>query len=144
MDISQLKSMSIQRGSVFRMELFPKDGVTSKNVGDISRNKYFVVLGVEQEKILVGSLLINTDINISKIHIIAPYQHCIYPETYDFLADKFRYVDCYLVKELLYERIMETAEYIGFINEEDMSKIVKLTLSSPANKPYILQKYGVE
>lgn len=144
MDISLLKEMSIQRGSVFRMELFPQDGVTPKNPGDTSRNKYFVVLGVDQEKVLVGSLLINTEINISKIRVIAPYQHCIYPETYNFLHDKFRYVDCYLVKELSYQRVMQTAEYIGLINEDDMVKVLELTKSSPANKPYILRKYDVK
>ena len=42
---SKLKGMSIQQGSVFRMTLFPKDGVTPKNEGDKSRTKYFVVIG---------------------------------------------------------------------------------------------------
>lgn len=36
---SQLKGLSIQPGSVFKMTLFPKDGVTPKNEGDVSRTK---------------------------------------------------------------------------------------------------------
>ena len=56
-----LKTLSLKRGSVFQMELFPKDGVTPKNEGDISRNKYFVVLGIDGNRISVCSTLINTD-----------------------------------------------------------------------------------
>ena len=46
---SQLKGLSITPGSVFRMILFPKDGVTPKNEGDKSRTKYFVVIGKDKD-----------------------------------------------------------------------------------------------
>ena len=74
---SQLKGIFIQPGSILKMTLFPKDGVTPKNAGDTSRTKYFVVIGKDENSILVGSLLINSDINTNMAKIIAPYQHCI-------------------------------------------------------------------
>lgn len=144
MDFPSLKDMAIRRGSVFRMELFPQDGVTPKNEGDVSRHKYFVVLGVDSDKLLVGSLLINTEINTSMIRIIAPYQHCVYPERYAFLQGKFRYVDCYLIKEFSYDRVLKEAIYVGLIEDEDLEKIVELAQSSPANRPYVLRKYGID
>lgn len=144
MDLEILKRMSLVPGSVFRMELFPEDGVTPKNEGDISRHKYFVVLGIDNGSILVGSVLINSEINSSLIRVIAPYQHCIYPEDYQFLNNKFRYVDCFLIKELPFDRIMESAEYIGIINDADLSKIKELAISSPANRPNILKRYGLK
>lgn len=143
MDLDILKRMSLVPGSVFRMELFPEDGVTPKNDGDVSRNKYFVVLGIDNDSILVGSVLINSEINSSLIRVIAPYQHCIYPEDYEFLNDKFRYVDCFLIKELPFERILSSADYIGIINEADMSKIKELAVMSPANRPNVLKRYGL-
>lgn len=140
---SQLKGMSIQPGSVFKMTLFPKDGVTPKNEGDISRTKYFVVIGKDENSILVGSLLINSEVNIHMIHAIAPYQHCIYPKDYSFLGNKYRYIDCYRIKELQFDQIIESGEYIGTISKVDMDKVIDLANSSPVNKPLTLKKFGI-
>ncbi len=140
---SQLKGISIQAGSVFKMTLFPKDGVTPKNEGDVSRTKYFVVIGKDEDSILVGSLLINSDVNINMIHAIAPYQHCIYPKDYSFLGNKYRYIDCYRIKELQFDQIIESGEYIGTISKVDMDKAIDLANASPVNKPLTLKKFGV-
>lgn len=140
---SQLKGISIQPGSVFKMTLFPKDGVTPKNEGDVSRTKYFVVIGKDEDSILVGSLLINSDVNINMIHAIAPYQHCIYPKDYSFLGNKYRYIDCYRIKELQFDQIIESGQYIGTISQVDMEKAIDLANASPVNKPLTLKKFGV-
>lgn len=140
---SQLKGLSIQPGIVFKMTLFPKDGVTPKNEGDASRTKYFVVIGKDEDSILVGSLLINSDVNINMVHAIAPYQHCIYPKDYSFLGDKYRYIDCYRIKELQFDQIIESGEYIGTISEVDMYKAIDLANASPVNKPLTLMKFGI-
>lgn len=140
---SQLKELSIQPGSVFKMTLFPKDGVTPKNEGDVSRTKYFVVIGKDEDSILVGSLLINSDVNINMVHAIAPYQHCIYPKDYSFLGDKYRYIDCYRIKELQFDQIIGSGEYIGTISEVDMYKAIDLANASPVNKPLTLMKFGI-
>ena len=137
------KGMSVQSGSVFRMTLYPKDGVTPKNEGDVSRTKYFVVIGKDEDSILVGSLLINTDVNINLVSAIAPYQHCIYPKDYAFLGDKYRYIDCYRIKELSFNQIIETADYIGTISPADLEKAIDLANDSPVNKPLTLKKYGI-
>lgn len=141
--LSQLKGISIQPGSVFKMTLFPKDGVTPKKEGDVSRTKYFVVIGKDEDSILVGSLLINSDVNINMIHAIAPYQHCIYPKDYSFLGNKYRYIDCYRIKELQFDQIIESGEYIGTISKADMDKAIDLANASPVNKPLTLKKFGI-
>ncbi len=140
---SQLKRVSIQPGSVFKMKLFPKDGIAPKNEGESYRTKYFVVIGKDADSILVGSLLINSEVNINMVHTIAPYQHCIYPEDYAFLGNKYRYIDCYRIKELQFELIISNGEYIGTINTTDMEKAIGLANSSPVNRPVILKKYGI-
>lgn len=140
---SKFKGMSIQPGSVFRMTLFPKDGVTPKNEGDKSRTKYFVVIGKNDESLLVGSLLINTDVNINLVRVIAPYQHCIYPKDYAFLGDKYRFIDCYCIKELSFGQIIEDGDYIGTISAVDLDKAIDLANASPVNKPLTLKKFGI-
>lgn len=140
---SKFKGMSIQPGGVFRMTLFPKDGVTPKNEGDKSRTKYFVVIGKDDESLLVGSLLINSDVNINLVHAIAPYQHCIYPKDYAFLGDKYRFIDCYRIKELSFDQIIEDGDYIGTISAVDLDKAIDLANASPVNKPLTLKKFGI-
>lgn len=140
---SVFKGLSINQGSVFKMTLYPKDGVTPQKEGDISRTKYFVVIGKDSDSILVGALLINTEVNVNLITVIAPYQYCIYPSDYDFLGSKCRYVDCYRIKELSYERIVSEGEYIGIISDADMAHVIDLVRRSPVNKPLILRKYGI-
>ena len=77
------------------------------------------------------------------IHAIAPYQHCIYPKDYSFLGNKFRYIDCYRIKELQFDQIIESGEYIGTISKIDMDKAIDLVNASPVNKPLTLKKFGV-
>lgn len=52
-------------------------------------------------------------------------------------------MDCYKIKELAYKRIIEEAEYIGILQEEDIDRIVEITISSPVNKPSQLKKYNL-
>lgn len=141
---TQLNGMTIQPGSVFKMTLYPKDGITPKNEGDNSRTKYFVVIGKDEDSLLVGSLLINTDVNINMVHAIAPYQYCIYPKDYSFLGDKFRYIDCYLIKELDYNQITAEGEFIDVISSADLARAIDLAKASPVNKPAVLKRYGLQ
>ncbi len=138
-----LKTLSLKRGSVFKMELLPKDGVIPKNEGDKSRNKYFVVLGIDGNKVSVCSTLINTDINQKMFTWIAPYQHKILASDYEFLKGKDRYVDCFSFLEIDYDRILEAAEYKGTIKEEHMEEIIELLKTAPRVKANKLKKYGL-
>ena len=54
---------TIDRGDVIRMKLTPEEGITPKNEGDDSRNKYFIVLGKTNDGKLIGFVVINSQIN---------------------------------------------------------------------------------
>ncbi|MDD3945445.1 MAG: hypothetical protein WC446_06345 [Candidatus Paceibacterota bacterium] len=139
----ELKKLAIQTGSVFKMIINPYEGVIPKEESDKSRTKYFVVIGIDEESIQVGSLLINSEVNINMCHMIAQYQFCIYPENYQFLGDKYRYVDCYRIKELQFKRIISDGHYIDRIKPEDFKKVIQYVNNSPVNKPSTLKKYGI-
>ena len=140
-DIAALKAHAIDVGSVFKMTLYPEDGVKPKNEGETSRDKRFVVIGKTQDSVLVGSLLINSEINDNIFIKIGPYQHCIYPDQYGFLNGKERYIDCYKIFEFNFDRIMEKGEYIGQIDPDDIEEAIKSAKSSPVNTPYTLKKF---
>ena len=52
--LASLRQLSIQQGSVFKITLYPHEGVTPKNDCDNSRTKLVVFIGVENESVLVG------------------------------------------------------------------------------------------
>ena len=142
-DFAELKSLAIEVGSVFRMTMYPGDKVTPKNEGDTSRDKYFVVIGKTEDSVVVGSLLINTNINSRMFNLIAPYQHCISPEAYAFLKGKERYVSCYEIKKFPTERVIEKAEYIGILSPEDVNVSIELAKKSPVNDKRTLKMFNL-
>ena len=142
-DFAELKSLAIEVGSVFRMTMYPEDKVTPKKVGDTSRDKYFVVIGKTEDSVVVGSLLINTNINGKMFNLIAPYQHCISSDAYDFLNGKERYVNCYEIKKFPTERVIEKAEYIGMLSTEDVDASIDLAKKSPINDKRTLKMFNL-
>lgn len=142
-DLGPLKEKLIKRGCIFRMTFYPSDGVTPKNPGDVSRNKYFTILGVSDNKILVGCFLINTDINRSLARVLTPYQLCIKASDYDFLGGKDRYLDCYQIKKLEFFRVLEEAEYVGELLEKDIEWAEHLANESILNTDDDLKEFGI-
>ena len=142
-DLSELKSLAIEVGSVFRMTMYPKDKVTPKNEGDVSRDKYFVVIGKTEDSVVIGSLLINTNINSRLFNVIGPYQHCISPASYSFLNGKERYISCYEIKKFPTARVIEKAEYVGLISQEDIEASIELAKKSPINDKRTLKMFNI-
>ena len=128
-------------GDIFRITLFPEDGVHPKNPGDRSRTKYVVVLGIDDESMMVGSVLINSKINDSLFARIGPYQHCIYSSDYSFMTKGESYIDCFRIKEISVSRLSSAGIYVGKFSERDIEAVSELAAASPANKPAILQTY---
>ncbi len=141
---NKLKSMSVTVGSVFKTTLYKSDGVKPKKAEDLSRDKYFVVIGEDESSYIVGVLLINTNVNSNLARIIAPYQHCIYPDVYEFLDGQCRFVDCYKIKTIDRNRILSDASYVGIINEDDMQRIAELAKGSPGNLPDDLDRFNIK
>lgn len=138
-----LKTLSLKRGSVFKMELGPKDGVTPKNKEDVSRTKYFIVMGVDNGRVMVCSVLINSQINPKLFNIIGEYQHLINSSDYKFLNGKDRYIDCTKLIELQYNRVLDNAEYIGIVSEDLIKEIIDLLHKSPFIKPRVIREYNL-
>lgn len=142
-DLEALKGLSIQPGSVYFMRFYPSDGVRPKNPGDKYRDKYFVILGRDDEGNLVALSLINTEINGSLFNRIGPYQHLLYSSDYSFLKGKDRYVDCYQFKDVSVLRIVQYGEYIGTLSEEDMKAVLGLVAASPTAIPARLRQFSI-
>ena len=142
-ELRPLKEMAVKPRSVFRMRFFPQDGIVPKDAGDTSRDKYFVILGKNNEGDLVALSLINTEINENLRQRIGAFQYQINSSDYGFLNGKDRFVDCYDMKEVASERIIDQGDYAGLISEADMNAIIKLVNYSPIVSVAKLRRYGI-
>ena len=142
-ELRPLKEMAVKPGSVFRMRFFPQDGIVPKDVSDTSRDKYFVILGKNDEGDFVALSLINTEINENLKQRIGAFQYQISSTDYDFLNGRDRFVDCYDMKEVASERIVNQGNYAGLISQADMNAIIKLVNGSPIVSVAKLRRYGI-
>ena len=140
-DLPELKELAIRVGSVFKMELTNAEGVSPKHPGEVSRTKYFVVVGIDDDRIAVASVVINSEINSNLFWRIADYQCRITSSEYDFLSKAESYVDCYDIKLILVAKISQKAEYVGYLSQEDLDEILKIVCASPVNKKAVLKKF---
>ncbi len=138
-----MKEMAVKPGSVFRMRFYSQDGVVPKDVKDTSRDKYFVILGKNDDGNYVALSLINTEINENLKQRIGAFQYQINSSDYEFLNGKDRFVDCYDMKEVASERIIDQGDYAGLISEADMNAIIKLVNYSPIVSVAKLRRYGI-
>ncbi len=141
---STTSNPNIRKGSVFKMTFLPVDGVKPKRPGEYDRTKYFVIIGVDNDRILVGSVLINSKINDKMYNRIADQQYRITQDDYDFLTKEESYIDCYSIKEISLEKVNREAEFIGIINENDFKEIKSLLHTSPVIAPATLKKFHIK
>lgn len=134
----------IKIGYVYRMRLTREDGITPKN-GDNSRDKYFIVLGVDETNNIVGHVLINTNINDNLSTELKNLQYPISHNRYSFLEGKTRYVNCSDLKKLKRSRFVElyNGEY-GSINSEDLDLIIGALKESPTISKKDLKRFGIQ
>ena len=70
---NELLQSSINVGDVYLLNLDPSNGITPKN-NDATRNKFFIVLGFDNEGNVIGGLVINSKINYNLPSTVTDYQ----------------------------------------------------------------------
>lgn len=139
---AELRGRAIEVGQVLKMELFPEDRIKPKN-GKDSKLKRFVIIGRTEDGNVLAALLVNTKINDNFFTTIAPYQHLVKAEENDYL-DHDSYIDCYTVREFDASRVLEKAEFLGTVKDDDLEECLEHVRQSPAIKPYILKKFHLD
>lgn len=141
-----LVSSQAVEGMVFRMHLGDEEGVKGKNVGDVGRNKYFVVLGHDTEGNAIGFVLIDSHINpyLPNKRKDAHYKICAKKNA--FLNGIDRYVDCSDFKLITKNRFSELFgkdKAKGMISPEDLAAIKKQTIEYEDASPKIMKRFGL-
>jgi len=143
---SKLIASTIKVGSVYRMKLTPAEGVIPKNIEDTGRNKYFVVVGFDQEGNAIGFVLINTNINPNLTEEVRLLHYPILHKNYPFLENTNRFVDCNKIKRITREkfnRLFSADSEAGKLNEEDLTYIFNTIKESPTVTTKELIKYRI-
>lgn len=84
----KLTQDKIEVGSVYLISLDQQNGITPKN-SDLTRDKFFIVLGFDQEGNVIGGLVINSNINYNLPSSVTDYHLPIKVEQCPFLKHKF-------------------------------------------------------
>lgn len=136
----------VKRGSVFRLRLTIEEGISPKSVEDDSRNKYFIVLGVDETDSAYGFVVINSHINKNLPPVLQTLNYPLSPSVYSFLKNN-SFVFCGEIKSITKQNFIDRytdRSYCGQIHEEDLSLIIGALKSSPLITNRMLEMYNLD
>lgn len=118
---NELLQSNINIGDVHLLNLDRTNGITPKN-GDATCNKFFIVLGFDNEGNVIGGLVINSKINYNLPSTVTDYQLPITVKQCSFLQHN-SFVNC--SKIIVAKRTKFSKEsYRGEISDPDMMKLI--------------------
>lgn len=139
-ELIKLASHTIKIGDVYKITMNEANGIKPKP-GDISRDKYFVVLGFDSAGVAYGGVIINSQINKNLPAHIKMFLMPIKQSKYPFLRyDSF--VDCIQIKRAFPQKFNEW-NYMGKIDDYDVSLIIGTIKESPRESREHLSMYGL-
>lgn len=142
---SNLIFKSAEIGDVFRLKFEPKDGIVPKGDDD-SRNKYFVILGIDNDGNAFGFVVINSVINQYLPLERKNLHYQLKASKYSFLEGRDRFVDCSDFKQISKIRFSElfgNNSLRGRIDDEDLQYIKDAVVSYEDAPKKILIKFGL-
>lgn len=139
-DLSRLAVRTVRIGDVYEMTMTELNGIKPK-ARDLSRNKYFIVLGFDTSGMAYGGVIINSDINRNLPAHLKMFHMPISHKKYPFLRyDSF--VDCVRLKTAFPDKFDEW-NYLGEIEEYDVELIISTVKESPAESVARLVQFGL-
>jgi len=139
----QITDASFSTGKVLRMSLTEDDGIILKNKA-IQRPKYFVVVGQDIENGLIGSLLINSNVNKNVINTktLLDCQFPLQKKDYDFLQYD-SYLDCSELFELDKIKILQKGMEVGELTSKDCMLVMEHLRYSEVISPKLKKRYKI-
>lgn len=138
---NELLQSNMNVGDVHLLNLDQTNGITPKN-RDATRNKFFIVLGFDNDGYVIGGLVINSKINYNLPSIVTDYQLPITVNQCPFLRHN-SFVNC--SKIIVAKRIMfNKGTYRGKISDSEIMKLIIDTVKeSPTINRKQLKDFGI-
>ena len=138
--IDEAVSDEVRLGDVYKIELSRADGIIPKNGYDI-RDKFFVVLGFDEQGNVYGGIVFNSKINQNLPTSIKDYHMPISAKDYPFLShDSF--LNCTKIFSVTSTHLWK-GEKLGTINTDDFDLIRSTVCSYPNAVPLDLKRFGL-
>lgn len=137
----ELTQNSINIGDVHLLNLDQNNGITPKS-GDTTRNKFFIVLGFDNEGNVIGGLVINSKINYKLPPSVTDYQLPVSVEQFPFLEHN-SFVNCSKIIVAKRSKFNKTT-YRGEISDTEMMELIINTVKeSPTVNKMQLKEFGI-
>ena len=137
----ELTQNSINIGDVHLLNLDQNNGITPKS-GDTTRNKFFIVLGFDNDGNVIGGLVINSKINYKLPPSVTDYQLPVSVQQFPFLEHN-SFINCSKIIVAKRSKFNKTT-YRGEISDTEMMQLIINTVkeSPPVNKMQ-LKEFGI-
>lgn len=137
----ELTQNSINIGDVHLLNLDQNNGITPKS-GDTTRNKFFIVLGFDNEGNVIGGLVINSKINYKLPPSVTDYQLPVSVEQFPFLEHN-SFINCSKIIVAKRSKFNKTT-YRGEISDIEMMELIINTVKeSPTVNKMQLKEFGI-
>lgn len=137
----ELTQNSINIGDVHLLNLDQNNGITPKS-GDTTRNKFFIVLGFDNEGNVIGGLVINSNINYKLPSSVTDYQLPVSVEQFPFLEHN-SFINCSKIIVAKRSKFNKTT-YRGEISDTEMMELIINTVKeSPTVNKMQLKEFGI-
>ena len=138
---NELLQSNINVGDVYLLNLDPSNGITPKS-DDATRNKFFIVLGFDNEGNVIGGLVINSKINYNLPPTVTDYQLPISIKQCPFLQHN-SFVNC---SKIIFAKRTKFSKdtYRGEISDIELLKLIIDTVKeSPTVNRKQLKDFGI-
>ncbi|MCI6293333.1 MAG: hypothetical protein MR647_06100 [Bacteroidales bacterium] len=137
----KLTQNSINIGDVHLLNLDQNNGITPKS-GDTTRNKFFIVLGFDNEGNVIGGLVINSKINYKLPPSVTDYQLPVSVEQFPFLEHN-SFINCSKIIVAKRSKFNKTT-YRGEISDTEMMELIITTIKeSPTVNKMQLKEFAI-
>lgn len=137
----KLTQSSINIGDVHLLNLDQNNGITPKS-GNTTRNKFFIVLGFDNEGNVIGGLVINSKINYKLPPSVTDYQLPVSVEQFPFLEHN-SFINCSKIIVAKRSKFNKTT-YRGEISDTEMMELIINTIKeSPTVNKMQLKEFGI-
>ena len=137
----ELTQNSINIGDVHLLNLDQNNGITPKS-GNTTRNKFFIVLGFDNEGNVIGGLVINSKINYKLPPSVTDYQLPVSVEQFPFLEHN-SFINCSKIIVAKRSKFNKTT-YRGEISDIEMMELIINTVKeSPTVNKMQLKEFGI-
>lgn len=135
-----MKPADVNAGDIFRVTMNRANGITPPK-GDESRDKFFVVLGFDDDGNVYGGVIFNSLMNLNLPPFIQTMQYAIKKDSYGFLAHD-SYIDCSAIKSVRKTKLLKST-YLGTLKATDMNDIITKIKGNSRISKIELKRFGI-